>query len=87
MRLAVLSDIHGNVHALDSVLADLEKHPADALVCLGDAIQGGAQPAETFTRALNTAWNDRPAPQLIADGDSCGPDGCAVPTAESAVAD
>ncbi|MFJ2666672.1 DsbA family oxidoreductase [Nocardia fluminea] len=47
----------------------------------------GAQPADTFTRALNTAWNDRPAPQLIADGVSCGPDGCAVPATESAVAD
>ncbi len=44
----------------------------------------GAQPAETFTRALNTAWNDRPAPQLIADGETCGPDGCAVPATESA---
>ncbi|WP_067445475.1 DsbA family oxidoreductase [Nocardia alba] len=47
----------------------------------------GAQPPATFTRALNTAWNDRPAPQLIADGDACGPDGCAVPTTASAVAD
>ena len=46
----------------------------------------GAQPPETFTQALTTAWNDRPAPQLIADGDTCGPDGCAVPT-ESAAAD
>ncbi|MEV4152516.1 DsbA family oxidoreductase [Nocardia salmonicida] len=44
----------------------------------------GAQPAETFIRALNTAWNDRPAPQLIADGETCGPDGCAVPATESA---
>lgn len=55
MRLAVLSDIHGNAYALDAALADLEKNPADALVCLGDAIQGGAQPAETVLRLRSLA--------------------------------
>lgn len=50
MRLAVISDIHGNCLALDAVLADLERRPADALVCLGDAIQGGPQPPETVAR-------------------------------------
>lgn len=50
MRIAIFSDIHGNAFALDSMLADLERHPADRLVCLGDAIQGGAQPVETVAR-------------------------------------
>lgn len=50
MRLAVLSDIHGNAMAFDAVLADLERHPADRLICLGDAIQAGAQPAEVVAR-------------------------------------
>lgn len=50
MRIAVLSDIHGNCFALDHILADLERHPADQLVCLGDAVQGGAQPVETVAR-------------------------------------
>jgi predicted phosphodiesterase len=50
MRLAVISDIHGNATALDAVLADLERHPADALVCLGDCIQGGAQPELVVAR-------------------------------------
>lgn len=50
MRIAVISDIHGNRLALDALLADLERRPADALVCLGDAIQGGPQPAETVAR-------------------------------------
>ncbi|MFC4373448.1 DsbA family oxidoreductase [Nocardia halotolerans] len=38
----------------------------------------GAQPAEVFTQALTTAWNDRPTPlvALDADGETCGPDGC-----------
>jgi len=50
MRIAVFSDIHGNCVALDAMLADLREHPADRMVCLGDAIQGGPQPAETVTR-------------------------------------
>lgn len=38
----------------------------------------GAQPTEVFTQALTTAWNDRPAPLVtVADGETCGPDGCA----------
>ncbi|GAA2377993.1 DsbA family oxidoreductase [Gordonia cholesterolivorans] len=39
----------------------------------------GAQPAELFTQVLNRAWDDRPAPTVLADGDACGPEGCAVP--------
>lgn len=46
MRIAVIADMHGNCVALDAVLADLEAHPVDRVVCLGDAIQGGPQPAE-----------------------------------------
>lgn len=55
MRLAVFSDIHGNCLALDAVLADLRQHPPDAYLCLGDAIQGGPQPAETVTRLRELA--------------------------------
>ncbi|HEU0026748.1 MAG TPA: metallophosphoesterase family protein [Ktedonobacterales bacterium] len=50
MRIAVISDIHGNCVALDAVLADIREQRVDQLVCLGDAIQGGAQPAETVAR-------------------------------------
>ncbi len=50
MKVAIISDMHGNCFALDAVLADLARHPADAIVCLGDAVQGGAQPAETVAR-------------------------------------
>ncbi|WP_255494910.1 DsbA family oxidoreductase [Nocardia sp. GTS18] len=39
----------------------------------------GAQPTEVFAQALTTAYNDRPAPLVtVAEGESCGPDGCAV---------
>lgn len=47
MRLAVISDIHGNALALQAVLGDLAQQSCDQIICLGDAVQGGAQPAET----------------------------------------
>ena len=47
MRIAVFSDIHGNCLALETVLVDIKKSQIDSIVCLGDAIQGGAQPSET----------------------------------------
>jgi putative phosphoesterase len=55
MRIAIISDIHGNCAALEAVLADLQRYPADEIVCLGDAIQGGAQPAETIALLRRTA--------------------------------
>ena len=50
MHLAVISDIHGNCFALDQVLADMQRLGIEQVVCLGDAIQGGAQPAQTIER-------------------------------------
>ena len=44
MRIAVLSDIHANWHALDAVFADLEAEPPDELWCLGDLVGYGPQP-------------------------------------------
>jgi putative phosphoesterase len=54
-RIAVISDIHGNAVALDAALADIERAGVDQIVCLGDAIQGGAQPAQTVARLHNLA--------------------------------
>ncbi len=50
MRIGVISDIHGNAFALDVALADLRRNAVDHIVCLGDAIQGGPQPAEVVGR-------------------------------------
>jgi len=50
MRIAVFSDIHGNGVALEAVLADIQVQAPDRLVCLGDAIQGGPQPALVVRR-------------------------------------
>jgi predicted phosphodiesterase len=56
MRLAIISDIHGNCVALEAVLADLKHEPVDRFVCLGDAIQGGPQPAGVVARLRELAW-------------------------------
>jgi putative phosphoesterase len=53
MRIAVISDMHGNDFAFGVVEADIKKQGMDQIVCLGDAIQGGAQPAETVKRLRN----------------------------------
>src|SRR3954454_17529165 len=50
MRTALISDVHGNAVALHAVLADIEGDPVDQVVCLGDMIQGGSQPAEVVRR-------------------------------------
>jgi predicted phosphodiesterase len=50
MRIAVISDIHGNCLALETALGDIEKNRVDNTVCLGDTVQGGPQPAETIQR-------------------------------------
>src|SRR5262245_50009542 len=50
MKLAILSDTHGNAVALEAVLDDLAGTPHDAIVCLGDEVQGGPQPAEVASR-------------------------------------
>lgn len=65
MRVAVFSDIHGNCVGLDAVLADLERHPADQTICLGDAIQGGPQPRQVVERL-----QDLGCPVIMGNADS-----------------
>jgi predicted phosphodiesterase len=55
MRIAVISDIHGNAVALDAALADIASQGVDQIVCLGDSIQWGPQPAETVQRLRDLA--------------------------------
>ena len=47
MKLAAISDIHGNLPALQAVLADIERQGVDQVVNLGDILSGPLQPAET----------------------------------------
>jgi len=55
MRIAVISDMHGNDLAFEAVEANIQGQKIDQIVCLGDAIQGGPQPAAVVQRlrALN----------------------------------
>jgi predicted phosphodiesterase len=44
MRIALLSDVHGNLPAFETVLADVDASGADEIWCLGDLVGYGAQP-------------------------------------------
>lgn len=50
MRTALVADIHGNLAALDAVLADLERRPVEELLCLGDVAALGPQPSGVISR-------------------------------------
>ena len=50
MRLAILSDIHGNIDALEAVLADVKAAGVDGMACLGDFVGYGAAPNECIAR-------------------------------------
>jgi predicted phosphodiesterase len=47
MRIAVISDIHANLHALEAVLAAIDNERPDAVWCLGDVVGYGPQPSRS----------------------------------------
>ena len=56
MRLAVLSDIHGNLAALEAVLADLKAMSVDLVVHGGDLVANGARPAQVVDIIRELSW-------------------------------
>ena len=56
MRVAVVSDIHGNLTALDAVVADLKQVSPDLIVHGGDLVGSGARPAEVVDRIRDLEW-------------------------------
>jgi predicted phosphodiesterase len=52
LRIAALSDIHGNLAALDAVLADIADRDVDQIVNLGDILSGALFPRETADRLM-----------------------------------
>lgn len=50
MRIAIIADIHGNLISLDVVLAEIERHGIERVVCLGDVAGLGAEPREVLER-------------------------------------
>lgn len=56
MRIAVISDIHGNLAALEAVLADINKRGVDFAVNLGDCVTSPLWPKETFDALQSLAF-------------------------------
>jgi putative phosphoesterase len=56
MRIAVLSDIHGNLEALEAVVADFKSRGVDAVVNLGDSLSGPLLPRETAQYLMAQSW-------------------------------
>lgn len=56
MRIAVLSDIHGNLPALEAVVKDMARRGADQVVNLGDSLSGPLLPKETAQFLMAQNW-------------------------------
>jgi putative phosphoesterase len=56
MRVAVVSDIHGNLTAFEAVLADLRRTSPDLVFHGGDLPHGGSSPAEIVDRIRDLGW-------------------------------
>lgn len=52
MRIAIIADIHGNLPALEAVLADIERQDVDRLVIAGDLINRGPQSLAVLERLV-----------------------------------
>ena len=56
MRIAVLSDMHGNLRALEAVIDDLQRQAPDLVVHAGDLALNGPRPAEVVDRIRELGW-------------------------------
>jgi predicted phosphodiesterase len=56
VKTALVSDLHGNAVALETVAAEIERSRIDQVVCLGDALQGGPEPARALELLRRLAW-------------------------------
>lgn len=54
MKVAVFTDIHGNLQALEAILKDIEKEQVDKIICLGDVIGIGPEPRECLDLIMNS---------------------------------
>ena len=55
MRIALISDIHGNLTALEAALEDIDRQDVDRIICLGDVAVMGPQPREVIGRLRDLA--------------------------------
>jgi putative phosphoesterase len=56
MRLAIVSDVHGNLTALEAVVADIARRGVDRVVHGGDLVLAGCLPAEVVDRVRELEW-------------------------------
>jgi putative phosphoesterase len=85
MRIAIISDIHGNLTALDAVLADLRQQKPDTIFHGGDLPYGGSNPAEVIDCIMHEGsrgvlgntdemlWDNSARPALEASAPSLKP--------------
>ncbi len=53
LRQAIVSDIHGNIHALEAVLEDIKSNDVDEICCLGDVVGYGPKPRSCLAVAFD----------------------------------
>jgi len=54
LRNAIISDVHGNIQALEAVIAAIKRLGVDQVLCLGDVVGYGARPVECVTLVWET---------------------------------
>lgn len=55
-KIAILSDIHGNIPALEAVVGDFERRGVESVINLGDNISGPLWPKETIEYLMKQNW-------------------------------
>ncbi|MFW5882203.1 MAG: metallophosphoesterase family protein [Planctomycetota bacterium] len=58
-RIAIISDIHSNIPALEAVLADIDSQQVEAIYCLGDVVGYGPDPAVCMAKVMDVVENGR----------------------------
>jgi predicted phosphodiesterase len=71
MRIGIISDVHGNLPALEAVLDDLRRRNVDQVINLGDCVSGPLWPRETVELLIGARW---PTIRGNADRRVSGPD-------------
>jgi predicted phosphodiesterase len=56
MKVAIVSDPHANLVALEAVVSDLERLAPDEVIVAGDMVQGGPEPAAVFDLLDGRGW-------------------------------
>lgn len=58
-RIAIISDIHSNMAALEAVLKDIDTQKVEAIYCLGDVVGYGPEPVAAMSRILDVCDEGR----------------------------